>query len=646
MRDPQPPRLLEKPQWAAVALAVACLAGASPAGAASLRVPLPSPPALAVPAGQPFSAPPSSLEPGLPGLPVETVTVRLPAEADVRTVTARIELEYRPVAGRWEVDPAPPQLVAGVAIWPPGRLIRSGRDALTYAADADVPAEALLGLSAGQSGDWCLAEVRFCRYRYNPVRRVLLLGSGSLALSYEVGRRARDEVLAVQSRLPAQEALLRARTLNWEGDAMAVAGPAGPTGPGAGGAPGGMGGPAPPGMPGMPGAPAAAAAVPPANGYAIITTAQICDACPELKAFAAAKEARGWRVTVAREADWGGGKGNAAADNLRRWLQRNYRRLALRYVLLVGNPDPGQGDVPMKMCFAQKREVAYAAVPTDFYYSELTGDWDLDGDGFCGEFDGDRGPGGVDTNSEVTVGRLPLCGGPAALGGLLTRLTAYEQALGSTPAAPRALLAMKPSDKQTPGFHLGEEIRGLCLRAAPPWQCARLYDEPYALTPAPEYTPCTTDRALAAWRELLPGLVVWWTHGSDYEATDVLNCQQVEKLPVSPGVFAFQCSCYNARPETADNLAARLLQRCGVATVGATTVSWSDIERPSYDRTGSDAGMAVAFVRHLLQGDPAGDALRDLKAETAPELDVWWMNYLAFALYGDPSLGLVRRPVQ
>ena len=48
-------------------------------------------------------------------------------------------------------------------------------------------------------------------------------------------------------------------------------------------------------------------------------------------------------------------------------------------------------------------------IPTDYYYADLTGNWDYDGDGFYGE----RGQDTVDFTPEVIVGRIPTDGSSA-----------------------------------------------------------------------------------------------------------------------------------------------------------------------------------------------------------------------------------------
>ena len=100
--------------------------------------------------------------------------------------------------------------------------------------------------------------------------------------------------------------------------------------------------------------------------YVIITTSAIQAASSNLMDFVASKEARGFTVQVVTEGTWGGGTGDTAAENIRSWLQANYVSLNIKYVLLIGNPNPSTGDVPMKMCYPQDYDPDYPDVSHGF----------------------------------------------------------------------------------------------------------------------------------------------------------------------------------------------------------------------------------------------------------------------------------------
>jgi len=68
---------------------------------------------------------------------------------------------------------------------------------------------------------------------------------------------------------------------------------------------------------------------------------------------------QGHTVKIITEDDYGPAEGQRRAINIRNWLVNNYQTLGIRYVLLIGNPDPDDpsnaadsyGDIPMMMCW-------------------------------------------------------------------------------------------------------------------------------------------------------------------------------------------------------------------------------------------------------------------------------------------------------
>ena len=85
----------------------------------------------------------------------------------------------------------------------------------------------------------------------------------------------------------------------------------------------------------------------------------------------------------------------------------NWQYLGIRYLLLIGNPDPNSGDVPMK------KFINLADVSTDYYYSELNGPWtDISS---------------LDTQAEIPVGRIPVYNHSMAdLDHILAKIVKYE----------------------------------------------------------------------------------------------------------------------------------------------------------------------------------------------------------------------------
>ena len=138
--------------------------------------------------------------------------------------------------------------------------------------------------------------------------------------------------------------------------------------------------------------------------YVIVTTRAIRDASTRLAAFVWHKESLGFSVRVVTEDDFDALVGpypDGRAERIRKWLQTHYQETGIRYVLLVGNPDPDDpmytndvvGDIPMKQVWHRLAgEMIGGSVnngffwgdATDWYYSDLSGNWDPNGDGFYG----------------------------------------------------------------------------------------------------------------------------------------------------------------------------------------------------------------------------------------------------------------------
>jgi len=192
------------------------------------------------------------------------------------------------------------------------------------------------------------------------------------------------------------------------------------------------------------------------NGYVIITTEAKKKALTALGAFVQHKKNRGFDVSIITEKDFGTGKGEKAAQNIRQWLKKNYRRKNLLYVLMLGNPHPKEGDVPYKKVSVHGRFMramikaggpcAYEKIntefkegegkcPTDYYFADLTGEWDKNGNGMYADHD-DYGVGGIDGQPEVYVGRIPYYGlessegNPRDVDTILERIIRFENEAG------------------------------------------------------------------------------------------------------------------------------------------------------------------------------------------------------------------------
>lgn len=556
--------------------------------------------------------------PGDPALPYKEIDLLLPPNANPHSVTVGLrDAVTTEIEGLHELAPAPPIVTSvdgGETVdWGPGKQITGGRNTAVYSRNAFYPGSNAEVVSVGNMRKWRLARVRYYPYRYNPIsRQVTLTARGEIELNYDllsvttqsVPSSARDRVFVDKV---ADLAANFAEARSWYDSTGGVT---------------------------IQSEPAAA------TGYAILTTSAIASASTKLAAFVNHKMSRGFAVTVVTEAQWGGGTGDTAANRIRAWLKANYVSKGLKYVLLIGNPNPTTGDVPMKMLWPRLGSSTYREAPSDYFYADLTGNWDLNGDGYYGDSSYDLGTGGCDLYPEVIVGRIPYYSVPSDLDSILQKIMDYESGVIGGDWVKRALLSAKPSDGSTPGYHLFEAIKSDTLTPAG-FGSIRVYEETYGVSPAPDYTPCSYDNVTSAWNQHA-GFHFWWTHGNETVAADICSSDRTAQLDDSFPSFTFQCSCLNATPENPNNLAYALLKRGAIATNAATRVSWYYPGQTVFTNSDSNAGMTYKYAYELIRNKrPCGDAHYAMQSELPGDI---WMNHCVFNLYGDPSVVYASGP--
>ncbi len=399
--------------------------------------------------------------------------------------------------------------------------------------------------------------------------------------------------------------------------------------------------------------------------YVIITTEAIRTNSTKLAAFAAHKEDMGYTVSIVTETTWGAVTGqspNNKAEKIRAWLQSNYLSLGIKYVLLIGNPSPyesGEGDVPMKMCWPRLGSGSDEDSPTDYFYADLTGNWDKDGDGYYGEWLQDTGTGGVDFTAEVYVGRIPVYSAAySTLDNILQKIIDYEKESG--PIAWRKSILL-PMGFQSPGYDgapLAEQMRDDYLTAGG-FSSWRQYQQGSAF--ASDNSIYTSEEELRGdtivrnrWAANDYGIVCWWGHGSQIHTVvgyspnwdgNLFYYTYCSSLDDDHPSFTYQCSCTNAYPENSSNLAYSVLKQGGIGTVSASRVSWfnTGVGYGSFDGSTTNSGIGYEYVERLAVSEyPAGNALYLAKSSMTPESGTRLMNYYDFNLYGDPAVSLQR----
>ncbi len=557
--------------------------------------------------------------PGNPALPYKELRIILPPNINTSSVTINLCDDKRSnYAINGEIAPAPPILASidgnEIQDWGNNKNIESGRNSLVYGTDAFYPAANVEISDVGRLRKWRIATVRYYPFRYNPLTRVLeQTTGGSISISYKT-----SATTASTSQLSDNIFVDKVKSLatnyaeaqSWYSTPRLTALSASHT-------------------------------LESTANYVIITTSAIVSGSSKIQAFVNHKISRGFSVEIITENQWGGGTGDIAANNIRAYLQTHYISKGIEYVMLVGDPTPLDGDVPMKMLWPRYSADNYREAPSDYYYADLTGNWDLNANGYFGEQDSDFGTGGVDRLPEVIVGRIPFYGNFSSLDSILQKIIDYESGVINGPWLHNVLVSMKPSDSSTPGYELGEAIKSSIATPAG-MTTTRVYDSNYGLDPAPDYISCTYENVLAAWNQHA-GFHFWWTHGNDTLASSVFKTSNCQYLDDDYPSFTFQCSCLNGNPENESNLGFALLKQGAIATDSASRVSWYYPGETIYTDTDSNAGMTYQYATKLITDHmPCGDAHFSMMVDTPNTI---WMNHCVFNLYGDPSVAYPSEPV-
>jgi Peptidase family C25 len=393
--------------------------------------------------------------------------------------------------------------------------------------------------------------------------------------------------------------------------------------------------------------------------YVIITTNAIETNSTKLASFVTHKQSEGYSVLVVTEDDYGGLTGqppNGREEKVRQWLMNNYVAYGIKYVMLIGNPTPagtGTTAVPMKMCWPRLGAGSDEESPTDYFFADLTGDWNKDGDAYYGEYTGDWGvAGGVDFMPEVYVGRIPFYGTYADLDGILQKTMDYGNA-ADIGWRSTILLPMSFSAAGYDGAPLAQQMWDDYLNGAG-YSRWRQYQQGTGA--------CSLDSSYASDEELRGGTVVrdrwaandygivcWWGHGSQTSASvgydgcwdgTLFDNSQTGSLDDGHPSFVYQNSCTNGYPENTSNLQYAILQRGGIATVSASRVSWfnTGVGYGEFDGSTTNSGIGYEYVERIVAGLTASEALYGAKSGMTPETSSRLMNYYDFNLYGDPAI--------
>lgn len=412
--------------------------------------------------------------------------------------------------------------------------------------------------------------------------------------------------------------------------------------------------------------------------YVIITTSGLTGAITSSD-FPAWKTSLGYnlRTVLVTDTEITSQTGADLAEQIRNFLRAYYAVWGIEYVLVVGD----YATVPMRICYPDSAFHVYdpsdpglvaPGTPTDHYYADLSFtdavSWDLDGDGFLGEYRQDS----PDFMQEVSVGRVPVND--------LTRITyalnksvAFEQDTGVWKYNALHAAAILFFENQNYGgypFIDGATVidsieRGLMGG----WTVTRMSEQSGIVTSLFSWPAITESAFNSAWRNGQFAVVNWsghgwsdgayrtvWTWDDGDGVAESGEMQSAQFIHVSTSnldddypsvVFAISCNVGYPDPNPYGNCGVDLFTEPGWgASVGMVSASRpASISADWMNSPGGTEQICYEFNRYLIaEGERVGDALYDGKYY-ATSVYGWdrtyeYMNLYNYNLYGDPALEL------
>lgn len=424
-----------------------------------------------------------------------------------------------------------------------------------------------------------------------------------------------------------------------------------------------------------------------AKGLIIVTTNTIKENSQKLSTFVRHKEIRGFKVLVATEDQYGGTgvKGQPKAILIREWLKKVYKDYS--FVLLIGYPHSDYGDVPMLKFWSRKGEQLLTGMnefaDTDFFYADMTGNWDINGNGDYGEKE-DWGKDGVDFNAELAVGRMAVYFDDMnMLDSMLQHNIDYMNHTKEFSAYrkkilfPAAIFGFKgmpfigapwPFDEDS--AQLMEWFAKNYLTSRPEISITRMYEQD-GIQPSAYKSdiPLNTENIISEWNKGY-GMIMWGAHGAPSAVSRVVwdndnngNTNPDEGEVLWPTMFDYQAagslsgkypgfavavSCDVGQSQQPNNLVSHLLISGGVVGMVASTVAgprsimyWHDLDSELDTTTFGDDNVGPLFLKGLIEGGYAGNVVADIKKSAGSAGDIETMTGKAsFNYYGDPTLRL------
>lgn len=528
--------------------------------------------------------------PGKPALRSVDLTFLLPANVDPASISLTVKGDTT-VEHDALVPVGLPFVVNGEEYWTGVDSLVNGKDQSIYGRDAFFPENNIASYTVGKMRAYNLLKVTLCTETYNPHKELLRrLGNSVLKITYnELEQRGATQPAPIKI-----SKLLSKSVENYEQFAETYAEPT--RAPGT---------------------------------YLIITSKSLQRSLSSLDEFVRVKKAKGYNVEVVTEDTWGGGEGETAAIRIRQWLQQNYEAKDIQYALFIGNPS--EGTVPMKFCYPDYsgRYKCYV----DFFYSDLSGDWDINKDGKYGMWklgsSGDNQVGGCDQFAEIFVGRIPYYGNSNETEKILQKLIKYETENASDVAWRNNVYLPLNAFESMDGSQLG---RGLMSKIFTPAgnNVTTLFD-----------SQCSIDKTIQMWNSGKYGIVTWQGHGLDDYTEKIMYSHRAPELSDEYPAHVYQISCHNGKPQNAKNLGYAILKNAAVSTVASAVQVLYSASMKELGTSSTARHWAYMYDKGLvLDSLSSGESMAQAKSTLKITFDSDWLNAFEMNLYGCPEIGL------
>jgi hypothetical protein len=364
--------------------------------------------------------------------------------------------------------------------------------------------------------------------------------------------------------------------------------------------------------------------------------------------------------------------GREKSDKIRSFLISKYEAWNLKFVLLVGSFD----EIPYKSLYpsAYQREESQTDIGktmSDFYYSDLSSDFDFNKNNYAGEYSLDDQE--LNFTSEVMVGRIPF-DNIYDVSMMVNQILDFEKSNKSRTALLAAsILSYKNEEidpanftqKKTDGASLTEAIyRDLMTSYG--YKVHRMY-EISGVSPSTylsEYPLKKTN-----FEKLLQtnpyDIVLWNGHGSandletkiwqadtnvnkkaekrEIQYQSVLDSSSFDRPIKSKGIF-LTGSCSSVYPSD-KNFGISALKAGFSAFIGGTNINWYAEGWTGLSYGGNQSILYLTIRNMILRNDTIGESLyqaindcyKDYKNLGSKD----FQNFYSFNLYGDPAMRLV-----